>query len=514
MCLLILVVDAVRGVLLICENGYKLGSHFYHLGDGRFAYHVSYETWSSIYFKCVLYERGCRGRAILKQGGTFSETQGHNHPPDPNFVGERHFRANLLEDIENNVRFVGYQEIFDQFRSDQRYMLWHRSPILKCVMVLSKYCGLYTRRVRSKMTLRRLRSTMYNTRMKKYPNLPYTMRELTRVLLQHSNISQTIDDAENLYAGSVTATDASHHIALFSPRVLRFMSNIRIVHSDGTFGSRPALPASSQLFVLVTRWRNCAIPLGCFLMESRTKSAYDAVFQLLKELAPNFRPNVIMSDWEYAQQAAWQEAFPNAELHGCLWHLCRAFVRKVKKLKLLRFRNELPTLLDYVRKATAISLLPRQFFAPGLAVLRAGSLEEDQLLAYLLRPFFQCVEDKWINNRNRNRWMSLFNSEYRTNNACETVNRMLRRKTGAYRPNVFLFIQAWATLEHNASLDSELLGGGGDARRTRRWRSVWTDQQLKAEGSPTRLSRVRTIIYYGYYGYYEYYGYYGYYEVL
>jgi len=45
-------------------------------------------------------------------------------------------------------------------------------------------------------------------------------------------------------------------------------------------------------------------------MESRTKSAYDGVFQLLKELAPNFRPNVIMSDWEYAQQAAWQEAFP------------------------------------------------------------------------------------------------------------------------------------------------------------------------------------------------------------
>jgi len=117
------------------------------------------------------------------------------------------------------------------------------------------YCR-YTRRVRSKMTLRRLRSTMYKTRMKKFPNLPYNMRELTRVLLQHPNISQTIDDAENLYAGSVTATDGSHHIAFFSPRVLRFMSNIKIIHSDGTFGSRPALPASSQLFVLVTTWRN------------------------------------------------------------------------------------------------------------------------------------------------------------------------------------------------------------------------------------------------------------------
>jgi len=121
----------VRGVRLICENGFKPGSHFYHLGDGQFAYHVSFETWSSIYFKCVMYERGCRGRAILKQGGRFSETKGHNHPPDPDFVGERHFRENVLEEIENNVRFAGYQDILDQFRSDQRYALWHRSRFEK-----------------------------------------------------------------------------------------------------------------------------------------------------------------------------------------------------------------------------------------------------------------------------------------------------------------------------------------------------------------------------------------------
>jgi len=106
------------------------------------------------------------------------------------------------------------------------------------------------------MTLRRLRISMYKTRMKKYPNLPYTMRELTRSLLQHPNVSQTIDETENLYAGSVTATDGSHHVALFSPRMLQFMSRIKVIHSDGTFGSRPALPASSQLFVLVTTWRN------------------------------------------------------------------------------------------------------------------------------------------------------------------------------------------------------------------------------------------------------------------
>lgn len=160
--------------------------------------------------------------------------------------------------------------------------------------------------------------------------------------------------------------------------------------------------------------------------------------------------------------------------------MCRAFVRKAKKLQILRFRNDLPTLLDYIRKATAISLLPRQFFLPALEVLRAAALQEDRLLAYVLRPFFEYVQTRWINNPYRNNWMSLFNADFRTNNACETTNRMLRRKTGAFRPNVFLFIQAWATIENNASLDSELLGEGGDSRRTRRWQSVFADRQLKA----------------------------------
>lgn len=45
-------------------------------------------------------------------------------------------------------------------------------------------------------------------------------------------------------------------------------------------------------------------------MERRTFSAYKAVFHLLKQICPNINPSVIISDWEYAQQKAWQEAFP------------------------------------------------------------------------------------------------------------------------------------------------------------------------------------------------------------
>lgn len=82
------------------------------------------------------------------------------------------------------------------------------------------------------------------------------MRELSRVLLQQQNVSATIDGVENLYAGSITATDGSHHVAFFSPRMLNFMSRVKIIQGDGTFKSRPTFPKSSQVFVIVTTWAN------------------------------------------------------------------------------------------------------------------------------------------------------------------------------------------------------------------------------------------------------------------
>jgi hypothetical protein len=163
-----------------------------------------------------------------------------------------------------------------------------------------------------------------------------------------------------------------------------------------------------------------------------------------------------------------------------LWHLCRAFVKKAKKLRLFRFKAALPDVFHFIRRACAIALLPKRFFRVGLGVLKTEAFNTDILVAYLLEPFFQYVEEKWINNVTRRCWMSLFLSMHRTNNCCESHNKMLRKRVGAYRPNVFKFIDALAYLEHKAHLDIMLLRNGGNPSRTRRWQSVYTDQQLAA----------------------------------
>lgn len=162
-----------------------------------------------------------------------------------------------------------------------------------------------------------------------------------------------------------------------------------------------------------------------------------------------------------------------------MWHLCRAIVKKAKKLNLLRYRQEIPGLLDVIRKLCAIALLPDAFFDVGLQILKDKVRNHDIVMAFLLWPLFQYFEEKWLNKANRRSWMSFYKSTIRTNNSCECHNRMLRKAVGAYRPNIFFFIEATARLEHNANLDIQLLSEGGNPRRSRRWQSVYTDRQLE-----------------------------------
>ena len=133
-----------------------------------------------------------------------------------------------------------------------------------------------------------------------------------------------------------------------------------------------------------------------------------------------------------------------------------------------------------MRKTCAISLLPEELFDDALDILMARARAVDIVAAYLLQPFFEYVRTRWFENAFRRNWMLFYNCLLRTNNSCETHNRMLRKAVGAYRPNVYAFIEAIARLEHNANLDIDLMRRGGAARRTRRWISVYTDRQLRA----------------------------------
>lgn len=58
-------------------------------------------------------------------------------------------------------------------------------------------------------------------------------------------------------------------------------------------------------------------------MESRTQVAYRALLELLQNLlGPNIALTRVISDFETAEQNAWEGVF-QVIVQGCLWHLCR-----------------------------------------------------------------------------------------------------------------------------------------------------------------------------------------------
>jgi len=107
---------------------------------------------------------------------------------------------------------------------------------------------------------------MYVARMKSFPPIPHTLLDLTRALLQYPRVSVTVDGDQNLYAGSITAADGSHHVLFLSPRMNEFLRKVKTLQGDGTFKSRPAVPHSCQVFVLVTTYKSCVSSYNGFSM--------------------------------------------------------------------------------------------------------------------------------------------------------------------------------------------------------------------------------------------------------
>lgn len=57
-------------------------------------------------------------------------------------------------------------------------------------------------------------------------------------------------------------------------------------------------------------------------MEKKTAQAYDTALQFIKHnLLPEFRPSVILTDFETALRTMLIRHFPSATAHGCWFHV-------------------------------------------------------------------------------------------------------------------------------------------------------------------------------------------------
>uniref|UniRef100_A0A0A9YHQ0 Lysine-specific demethylase 3A n=1 Tax=Lygus hesperus TaxID=30085 RepID=A0A0A9YHQ0_LYGHE len=176
-------------------------------------------------------------------------------------------------------------------------------------------------------------------------------------------------------------------------------------------------------------------------MKSKSTAAYNAIFEWLKTQIPNFRPEVVMSDFESALREAIRENFPLARHLGCWFHFCWAIYRKMCNLGLsAAYQSD-----SWVRKVgnwfMAIPLLPPEHIIAGRnfvdTQIRGSECYQQQLLQVVeyFDSFSYWVMQVGVES------LSVFNQPRRTNGIQESWHRTLNRRAGQ-NPNFWKFAEA------------------------------------------------------------------------
>ena len=71
-------------------------------------------------------------------------------------------------------------------------------------------------------------------------------------------------------------------------------------------------------------------PVLHIVMATKKAALYKKVFNLIRTLFPELRPAFIMCDYEIALQRGLKNAYPEADLRGCRFHMARALHFRLK----------------------------------------------------------------------------------------------------------------------------------------------------------------------------------------
>ncbi|KAK3925520.1 Pol polyprotein [Frankliniella fusca] len=325
-----------------------------------------------------------------------------------------------------------------------------------------------------------MRTSMRRARMSRFPPIPHSLLELTRLLQdpRYRILTMTDDGLDNLYAGSVTDTAGRHHILFASERMLQKMREFNTLHGDGTFKIVPVGAACEQVFCIVGVWQHHIVPLAYALMETRTELAYTALFELLQHLlGPQILLTRVITDFEAGQQNAWENVF-RVHVQGCLWHYSRRFLIVAGQLHLIIPMREIEQVRRIVRLTMALPLLPVRHIRRGFRLILETARDEGQYIFNILIDFLNYVNNNWILSDARLRRMCVFGSEHRTNNACETNNRDLRKVLGNH-PNIFLFMEGLVRIERNTRILIIQLSRGQKVTRPRKRKAIANDETIE-----------------------------------
>ncbi|XP_068218549.1 uncharacterized protein [Palaemon carinicauda] len=120
---------------------------------------------------------------------------------------------------------------------------------------------------------------------------------------------------------------------------------------DGTFNIAPIL--FSQVYCILAK-KLGVHPILYIFLTNKQRSTYLRMFEMVKSLVPNLRPECIHCDFEQAVIGAMTECFPGVQIKGCFFHLAQSMQRHIAAVEATRQYNSDP---DFSLKAKMILAL-------------------------------------------------------------------------------------------------------------------------------------------------------------
>ncbi|XP_071943684.1 uncharacterized protein [Antedon mediterranea] len=230
--------------------------------------------------------------------------------------------------------------------------------------------------------------------------------------------------------------------------------------ADGTFKVVPAI--FFQLWTVHGVYEGHVVPLVYALLRNKTQPTYIRVLEVIRQLG-DFNPTTIRIDYEMAARNALRQVFPDAQIKGCLFHLCQRIHERIKQAGLSIHYRENQEFRIQSRMIGAIAFAPEEDTDECFQAL--VNIAQPELL-----PILNYFEDTYIGRPQRNhdvRQAPRFSPEMwnvhhdtlaggmRTTNHVEGWHHRFQVGIGADHPTFWMFLDC---LKREQAMNEVLIG--------------------------------------------------------
>jgi hypothetical protein len=227
---------------------------------------------------------------------------------------------------------------------------------------------------------------------------------------------------------------------------LQKLCNADYVYMDGTFKVVPNL--FLQLYTLHGLHNGEMIPYIYALLPNKNQEIYRRLFRLLQDKAAEnnliFNPRNFQIDFEFPVVQSLRVIFPNAAVHGCLFHFTQCIWRKVQNLGLTKLFRDNREVRRTIRRVAALPFLRLEDIDDAWLTICAEKPDFSALEQFMDYVVFTWIGDDEENTAkfSREMWNHHNNFGPRTTNHIEGWHYCLNRAIGKSHPNLFEFINS------------------------------------------------------------------------